>query len=288
LSAGGATRPAAWGPEQRGAAVAVTFDNLGEASALERRQWPDDEPLGRHFSVTRALPRVLDLLAELELNATFFVEGINAQLYPEALQEIDAAGHEVAYHGWRHEPWADLDPSRERELLQRGNHALAELGLAPVGFRPPGGRLTPTSPDALRGAGFTYCSPAGAGAAVRHGLAVLPFRWTLIDAFHYLPNFADRRRAAAGASDPLPPATLTATLHDALERTAAEGGFLATLFHPFLADTEERLHAMRAVLTDIRQRAAEGTVWCAPVQDLAAWMLEQPDTAGWGLRLDED
>ena len=111
---------------------------------------PEAEPLGRHFSVTRALPRVLAVLADLHLGATFFVEGLNTELYPDALREIAAAGHEVAYHGWRHERSADLDAALERELLEHGVAALDALGLRPVRFRPPGGRLLPSSLPALR------------------------------------------------------------------------------------------------------------------------------------------
>ncbi len=288
MSAGGASRPPAWGPEHRRAAVAVTFDNLGEASDLERRQWPLEEPLGRHFSVTRTLPRVLDLLSELELRATFFVEGVNAELYPQALQEIDAAGHEVAYHGWRHEAWADLDANHERHLLQRGVEALAGLGLRPVGFRPPGGRLAPSSTAALTDTGFAYCSPAGQGGGLHQQLVFLPFRWTLIDAFHYLPNFAQRRSAARGSPDALPPLALRATLGDALRQATCHGAFLAALFHPFLADTDDRLEALRAVLTDVQTLATEHAVWCAPLREIAAWMLEQPGASAWDLRLDED
>src|SRR5215204_383525 len=64
--------PAAWGPDTCRAAVSVTFDNLGEAADLERGLWPDDEPLGRHFSVQRALPRILEKLEGLGLRSTFF------------------------------------------------------------------------------------------------------------------------------------------------------------------------------------------------------------------------
>ena len=35
--------------------VSVTFDNLGEASDLERGWWPEDEPIGAHYSVTEAV-----------------------------------------------------------------------------------------------------------------------------------------------------------------------------------------------------------------------------------------
>ena len=251
------------------AAVAITFDNLGEASDLERGRWPADEPLGEHRSVTRALPHVLELLAEHGLAATFFVEGLNAELYPDALHEIAAAGHEVALHGWRHEPWSELDPDRERALLARSVDALARLGLAPAGFRPPGGMLAPSSWDALRAAGFAYCSPAGSGVGMRDGLAVLPFAWRQIDAFHYLRHFADRRVAALGAPDILAPAALRATVAGALESAIARGGFLALLFHPFLVDTPERLAVLRAVLGDVRTSLQEGSLECAPMRELA-------------------
>jgi hypothetical protein len=60
-----------WEPDAQRAAVSVTFDNLGEAADLERGLWPEREPLGRHFSVKRVLPRILGILEELGLQATF-------------------------------------------------------------------------------------------------------------------------------------------------------------------------------------------------------------------------
>src|SRR3712207_2239473 len=110
------TSPDVWGPDARRAAVTVTFDNLGEAADLERWLWPESEPLGRHFSVRRMLPRILGMLEELGLHATFFVEGLNAELYPEALLEIANSGHEIGYHGWRHEYWTDLGDRKSTRL----------------------------------------------------------------------------------------------------------------------------------------------------------------------------
>lgn len=269
------------------AAVAVTFDNLGEAAELERGQWPDSEPLGRHSSVTRALPRVLELLAELDLRATFFVEGVNAELYPEALLGIDAAGHEVALHGWRHEMWSELDAAQERRLLEGGVQALDELGLRPLGFRPPGGRLSSSSVEVFTDEGLTYCSPAGEGAGMIGRLAVLPFRWALIDAFHYLPSFAGRRRSALGTPEVLPPVALRRSLDGALQQARSDGALLTLLFHPFLADSAERIEVLRAVLSDVRDLAAADDVVCAPLKEIAAWMREQPHVSGWKLSLDE-
>jgi peptidoglycan/xylan/chitin deacetylase (PgdA/CDA1 family) len=245
------------------AAISVTFDNLGEASDLERGWWPEDEPLGHHYSVTEALPRVLSALDCAGLRATFFVEGLNTELYPDTLRSLDAAGHEVACHGWRHERWGSLDAGAERASLERSVRGMRSLGLEPCGFRPPGGELTASSPALLRELGFAYCSPAlGAEAG---GFPVLPFRWELLDAYHYLPHFADRR----GSPEPLPPARLRETLLAELDATARAGGFLALLFHPFLCDTDERVEVLGDALARVRELVDTGAVRCAPCRDFA-------------------
>ena len=215
----------------------LTFDNLGEVSELERGQWPASQPLGRHFSVTRSLPRILELLDATGVRASFFVEGLNAELYPETLREIDARGHEVAYHGFMHERWAELDPQAERESLERGLEAMDALGLRPVGFRPPGGSLTPGTPGLLRELGFTYVSPEAGVAEPLEGLAVRPFRWPLVDALYYLPHFADLRERYLGARDEQPPERL----RSAIAATRDE----VLVFHPFLLDDDERFAVLR-------------------------------------------
>jgi peptidoglycan/xylan/chitin deacetylase (PgdA/CDA1 family) len=220
-----------------GAAVSLTFDNLGEVTALERGEWPEGAPLGHHWSVTRALPRVLELLAEHGLEATFFVEGLNAELYPDTLQEIAAAGHEVGLHGWQHEPWAELEPGRERELLERGVERFGELGLRPVSFRPPGGDLTPASLDLLRELGFEYVSPEGDAVENRDGIEIRPFRWQLVDAWYYMPGF----------DGPSSPAALRAAVMGALDA----GGDVTLVFHPFLTEPEERMEVLRDTLEAI-------------------------------------
>src|SRR5581483_1650633 len=149
------------GPQSQTSTLVLTFDNLGEASALERGELPADARLGHDPSVTKALPWLLDQLDRHGLIATFFVEAINCELYPDALGEIVAGGHEIGHHGWAHETWRDLSPQNERDALARGLDAFAKLGLRPRGFRPPGGGLTEHTPELLRDHGFEWCSPEG-------------------------------------------------------------------------------------------------------------------------------
>ena len=278
--------PSAWGPDACRAAVSVTFDNLGEAADLERGLWPEEEPLGRHFSVKRALPRILDTLGELGLRSTFFVEGLNAELYPEALLEIATSGHELGYHGWRHEYWPDLSPSDEARALERGVHKMHEIGVRPRGFRPPGGRLTRSSPELLENLGFTHCSLAGRGIGFLDNLVVLPFEWRLIDAYHYLPRFGGLREVLTGSSDPLPPARFRETISAALEGIVRDGGHLTLLFHPFLEEQEDRFEIMHGALEELRVLVEDGVIWCTPHRDVASWVRRHPGDFGDGLELD--
>ncbi|HUA45415.1 MAG TPA: hypothetical protein VMA77_09330, partial [Solirubrobacteraceae bacterium] len=69
-----------FGPDRLASALVLTFDNLGEASALDRGE--QRLPTRRDPSVTRALPWLLDELERHSLKATFFIEAINCELYP--------------------------------------------------------------------------------------------------------------------------------------------------------------------------------------------------------------
>ena len=115
-----------FGPAGLPSAVALTIDNLGEARVLERGAEPD-APLGNDPSVTEALPWLLDTLDGLGLSATFFVEAINCELYPDALREISARGHGLGIHGWRHEEWGSLSAADERDVLTRAVEAYSKL-----------------------------------------------------------------------------------------------------------------------------------------------------------------
>jgi peptidoglycan/xylan/chitin deacetylase (PgdA/CDA1 family) len=232
------------------------------------------------------LPRILDMLGGLGLRATFFVEGLNAELYPKALLEVADSGHEIGYHGWRHEYWAGLSRSDEVRLLERGIDKMDELGIRPRGFRPPGGRLTPNSQQLLEGLGFTHCSPAGRGIGFFGDLVVMPFEWRLVDAYYYLPRFGDLRKSATGSHDPMSPARFRETLSSALQGVVRDGEYLTLLFHPFLEEQEDRFEIMRGALEEVGDLVQDGVVWCAPYREVTSWVLNYPRAFGNGLQLD--
>jgi peptidoglycan/xylan/chitin deacetylase (PgdA/CDA1 family) len=253
-------------------AVLLSFDNLGEAADLERH---GASPSGPHPSVTVGLPRALGALAALDLRATFFVEGLNAELYPQALRDIAAGGHEVGLHGWRHERWDELSPGDEDELLGRGIAALAGLGLHVEGFRPPGGALGAHTVDALAAHGLRWCSPSGERAGRRAGIACLPFRWPAVDAYHRLESFTDRRTAWGDRAAVASPRAAADALIGVLDARGDDP--LVLILHPFLMVEEAGAAQARRVLEHLAGQVARGERWVAPGRDLAPLVGATPN-----------
>jgi len=265
----------AWPGGARGA-LSLTFDNLGEAAEIELGAIDADARSGEHFTVAEVLPSLLDSLRGVDLSATFFLEGLNTEHYPEALAGIAAAGHEVAYHAWRHEQWADLSAAEQAENLERGLAGFRGLGIEIAGLRPPGGLLGEDGLAVLREAGLRYCSPAGAGAGEDGGIALLPFQWRHLDASCVLPPLADVREQMTGSPDPVDPGAFLSSLEESLERVAREGGYIATVLHPFMLGWlgDDRL---RVLLDAVAEMSRRGELWVAPCAEVAERVLERPD-----------
>ena len=73
-----------------------------------------------------AVPRFLELFRSLGLRVTVFVVGQDAALEKNhaAIRAIAAAGHELANHSFRHEPWLHLfsEAQIENELEATEGH----------------------------------------------------------------------------------------------------------------------------------------------------------------------
>jgi len=265
--------------------LSLTFDNLGEAAELEMGGLAADAPLGGHVTATDVVPALLDRLAERELAATFFVEGLNAELYPDLLRGIAGRGHEVAYHAWRHEQWDGLSAAEQADNLARGLAAFERAGLEISGLRPPGGRLGPGGPDVLREAGLRYCSPAGTGAGVDGSIALLPFQWRHLDASCVLPPLAGARKQMTGSPDPVDPAVFLFSLERSIEELVGAGGYMAIVLHPFMLGWlgDENLDAL---LDRIAVAAVGEDIWVARCDEVAEHVLAHPDRFADGTSMD--
>lgn len=274
-----------WPGGARGA-LCLSFDNLGEAAEIELGALaPGDPGIGEHPTATRVLPALLDALAERDVPATFFVEGLNAELYPDALRAIATGGHEVAYHAWRHEQWGDLSAAEQADNLARGIAAFRGLGggagVELAGLRPPGGGLGEGGLDVLREAGLRYCSPAGAGAGAKGGIALLPFQWRHVDATCVLPPLAPVREQIAGSPDPIGPDAFLVYLEAEIERLEGEGGFLSIVLHLPLLDWLGESN-----LASLLTKLSSSDAWLARCDEVAKHVLSSPESFEDGAILD--
>ena len=96
-------------------------------------------------------PRILDILREKNVKATFFVIGKNAEKYPDLLRRIDEEGHHIANHSYSHSYLiAFFSGSRLTKDLARCNDVIFQtIGKTPTLFRPPFGVTNPLYKRAL-------------------------------------------------------------------------------------------------------------------------------------------
>ena len=85
-------------------------------------------------------PRLLDMLKERGIKATFFLIGQNVAANPEIVQRIVAEGHEVANHSWDHKAFTKVGADGVKMEITETNDAIQKaVGFKPVLVRPPYG-----------------------------------------------------------------------------------------------------------------------------------------------------
>ncbi len=90
----------------------------------------------------RWTPRVLDMLARLHVQATFFVLGSAVQAHPELIARQVAEGHEVGVHNWVHTDVYGVSFSELSDSVERTREAIMAAGApSPRLWRPPYGRV---------------------------------------------------------------------------------------------------------------------------------------------------
>lgn len=169
-------------------AVALTFDVDGEAGMLQADP-RNAEKLGvlswARYGPKVGVPRILDMLSEKQVQASFFVPGYTAELYPDLVRRISAEGHEIGAHGYLHEKLSSLDAIQEEAALAKTCSILQSLtGRKPIGYRAPWWELNSRTPELLVRYGMLYdsslmdddrpyCLPTPAG-----DLVEVPIHWT--------------------------------------------------------------------------------------------------------------
>jgi len=88
----------------------------------------------------RLTPKLLDILAEHQVKATFFVLGSQVAKYPELARRIEMEGHEIGNHSWAHQDFTKMKPAHMLQDIDQTQDAFRAAGVAPATlFRPPYG-----------------------------------------------------------------------------------------------------------------------------------------------------
>lgn len=100
-------------------------------------------------------PKILEVLHQYHVPATFFVLGSQVDKYPKVMQWITKAGHEIGNHGYDH---YDLNKLTEQEVyddIKRGERSiLRTTGILAQNYRPPGGVMTHDVMNAVQASGY--------------------------------------------------------------------------------------------------------------------------------------
>lgn len=232
------------GPNSIINALTVDVEDWFQVGAFEgvigRDQW--DGCVHRFAANT---DRVLDLFARHNLRGTFFILGWVAERAPALIRRIDAAGHEVASHGYDHARVFTLSPEQFRADLCRSRALLEDTcGRAVTAYRAPSFSIdarTPWAHVVLAEQGYAYSSSVAPIAHDHYG-------WPEAPRFAYRPIadadlievpvttslFGGRRIAAAGGGFfRLLPYWLSRA---AIARVNAERQAAMTYFHPWEID----------------------------------------------------
>jgi peptidoglycan/xylan/chitin deacetylase (PgdA/CDA1 family) len=134
----------AW-PNGARCAVMITYDFDAETlwTSRDDRNWKRPGVLSQgRYGAKVGVPKILEMLAETETPATFFVPGWTVENHTDRVEMILKAGHEVGHHSYSHK-WVSEDPAAEAEEFEKGLDALKRcVGVTPKGFRSPAGEVS--------------------------------------------------------------------------------------------------------------------------------------------------
>ena len=142
-------------------AMTIDVEDYFQVSAfapyIARDSWSS-----RECRVEANIERILALLADGQVHATFFTLGWLAERYPAMVRRIVAGGHELASHGYGHLRASEQSRAEFDDDIIRSKGLLEDIGGQVVtGYRAPSfsiGHANLWALDALKAAGYRYSS----------------------------------------------------------------------------------------------------------------------------------
>ena len=245
-------------PDDIRCVVMLGFDVDGVSGAIY--QDPDSARLPsfmsmREYGPSVATPRILDLLDDYDIKASFYVPGYVAETHEELVLDIKRRGHEIAHHGYMHEPPATLSKEQEADVLDKGIAIIERItGDKPLGYRSPSWELSEHSLSLLAQRGFLYDSSLMGNDipylvdADGSQMVEIPVHWELDDFpyFNYSPALGSRNVMAS-------PEHVYQVWSAAFEGMYHYGRSFVLTMHPHIIGRPGRLRMLERLIRHIRE-----------------------------------
>lgn len=230
--------------------LCLTFDNMAQARLVGLLEAGSPDP--NAADLVEGYPKMLNLLDDLGLKGTFFIEGWNALHHPEHVTHLVERGHEVGVHGWVHENFAQLHEKHAERVMYDAVAAMRLIGLNPTGFRAPGG-YRGTALEHMSKLGLDYDSSLDPEPSdddmtpcmLDDTVAWAPFRWEMVDYYRYHMD-------PAGL---LTPPELEKAWLKLLDDAAENRKLVTLIIHAFRSGTEEA--SLKAIENVLRRAAGD-------------------------------
>jgi peptidoglycan/xylan/chitin deacetylase (PgdA/CDA1 family) len=268
IRAGRSLSPPTW-PGGASVAVAISFDSDHETMSLREADLSAGHLSQGEYGSRRGADRVLRLLREHDIPATFFVPAVSALLHPEEIERYIADGHELALHGWIHERNQLLDEASERDLTWRAAEVLERIGgRRPVGMRTPSWDFSDATLRLEQELGLLYDSSLMAddepyeilADGQSTGIVEVPVEWIRDD----YPYLVSERYTAIRPHTP--PQAVTAIWRDEFDLARSERGLFQLTMHPHIIGHRSRIVALAELLAYL---AGHSGVWFATHEQIA-------------------
>ncbi|WP_368652884.1 polysaccharide deacetylase [Ornithinibacillus sp. 4-3] len=260
-------------PGHKKVAVALSIDFDGESPFLWKNRNTNWSSIGeyehRKFGPRQGVHRIIDLLAEHNIKASFYIPGYTARKYPQIIKKIHNNGHEIGLHGDMHELVDELNRDELERTIVEPKKVIEDLiGEQVVGYRSPSWELTADTIELLQKHDIQYDSSL---MGYDHpysieGLPEIPVQWLLDDVVFY-------RYVGGGKvhnSPKNPQEVIEIWKEEFLGLKRYNGLFLLTM-HPWVTGRASRIIGLENLIQYFKN---DKDIWFATCKEIAEYHQE--------------
>ncbi|HYB74577.1 MAG TPA: polysaccharide deacetylase [Candidatus Sulfotelmatobacter sp.] len=206
------------------------------------------------------VPRILRLLDEYDIKASFYIPGVCVEKYPDTVEAILAKGHEISHHMYTHKRNDEMTPDEEEEGIAKALDILEKAtGERPRGWKSTAWEYSPVTLRLVRKYGFAYdCSAMGNDIPYYipvdgrpTDLVEIPIHWILDDA----PFFWFNVQPLVNFGSPMAqPSKVLEIWSEEFEGLYHEGALYSLTMHPFIIGRPHRMRMLEKLIKTMREK----------------------------------